>query len=189
MRLAAWVAGLVLVCALLVVGARLMGSAQPAPQRLAQLHLTDCALPCWSGITPGETSYAEAAERVRAVYPPPDVTIQETQIFVAYLIHSAYGAASLQISDGIVSSIYLLTSDVDGVEMGDAANLFKAPDCIPGLAPAVLIYNFPRGYAVLVGGVGSGSERMESRWHEPLVNIEIHSYDYSRSNARCPIKR
>ena len=116
------------------------------------------------------------------------MTIQETQIFVAYLIHSAYGAASIQISDGIVSSIYLLTSDVDGVEMGDAANLFKAPDCIPGLAPAVLIYNFPRGYAVLVGGAGSGSERMESRWHEPLFNIEIHSYDRAATTPAAPKK-
>ncbi len=189
MRLAGWVAALMVVCALLIVSARLIGAMQPAPLRLAQLHLTDCVLPCWLGITPGETSYTEAAARVRAVYPPPDVTIQETQIFVAYLIHSAYGAASIQISNGIVSSIYLLTSDVDGVEMGDAANLFKAPDCVPGLAPAVLIYNFPRGYAVLVGGAGSGSERMESRWHEPLVNIEIHSYDLARNNARCPATR
>jgi hypothetical protein len=189
-RLAAWIALLVLVLCGLIATAHLSGNTLPAPERLAQIHLTDCALPCWLGITPGETRYEEAVRRVTAVYPPYDVTVQETQIFVAYLIHSAYGAASIQVTDGVVSSIFLLTSDVDGVTIGDVASLFDAPDCIPGIAPIVLIYNFPRGYAVLVGGDKSdGNARMVERWRQTLNSIEIHSYDHVRNNARCPVSQ
>ncbi|MEO8394171.1 MAG: hypothetical protein ABI700_14370 [Chloroflexota bacterium] len=182
MRFAAWIVGLVLVCALLIGGAQVIGGALPLPERLAQLHLNDCALPCWLGIRPGETKFADAAAQIRATYPQMDVSIQETQIFVQYLIHSSYGAAVISITDGTVSSITLMTWDVDGLVVGDIANRFGAPDCIPG--QTILIYNFPRGYAVLVAG-----DDQKELWNQPLRGIEIHSYDETRINVRCPQTR
>src|SRR5438067_348965 len=89
-----------------------IGSRQPASNILAQLHLTDCALPCWLGIMPGKTSFDEAVQHVTAVYPSYDVTIQDTQIFITYLLGASYGAASVQVSSGTVSSLLLVTSDV-----------------------------------------------------------------------------
>jgi hypothetical protein len=166
--------------AILITVARVIGREQPPPLTLAQLHLDDCKLPCWLGITPGETTFDDAVKRVTSAYPQ-NVSVQETQIFVAYLIRSWYGAASVQVAAGTVNSIFLLTSDVDGLAIGDVAALFGAPDCIPGESPAILIYNFPQGYAVLVASNGRGE-----RWRQPLNNIEIHSYDQVRPNIRCP---
>lgn len=40
--------------------------ADDAPLQI--LHLTDCAPPCWIGITPGKTTIDEARQRIEAVY-------------------------------------------------------------------------------------------------------------------------
>ncbi len=167
--------------AILIAAARGIGSRQPASDILGQLHLTDCALPCWLGIMPGKTSSDEAAQRITAVYPPYDVTIQDTQIFVSYLLGSSYGAASVQLTNGTVTSLLLVTSDVRQLAIGDVAALFGTPDCIPGLSPVILIYNFPRSYVVLVANGGSAA-----RWRQSLNSLEIHSYDQVRTNFRCP---
>jgi len=57
----------IFVCALLLA-ARLIGSAQPVPENVAILHLTDCELPCWIGIIPGQTTFEDARQRVQEVY-------------------------------------------------------------------------------------------------------------------------
>src|SRR5260370_38374078 len=46
----------------------LIGRQQPLPERLAMLHLTDCAPPCWIGIMPGVTTLADAAIRAETTY-------------------------------------------------------------------------------------------------------------------------
>jgi hypothetical protein len=38
---------------------------QPTPFLVRQLHLTDCALPCWARITPGQTTGEEAYHHLR----------------------------------------------------------------------------------------------------------------------------
>lgn len=60
---------LVLLTVTLVTGAAmLLGRALPIPDRVALLHLGDCQLPCWIGITPGKTSIGEARQRIKDVY-------------------------------------------------------------------------------------------------------------------------
>jgi hypothetical protein len=44
--------------------AMVIGRLQPIPTRLATLRLTDCKLPCWMGIVPGQTRFNEAKKRV-----------------------------------------------------------------------------------------------------------------------------
>src|SRR4051812_20780951 len=44
------------------------GRHDSAPDHLAILHLTDCTLPCWIGIVPGQTTLDQAGERIDAVY-------------------------------------------------------------------------------------------------------------------------
>ncbi|MEP7284385.1 MAG: hypothetical protein ABI947_01295 [Chloroflexota bacterium] len=41
---------------------------EPLPEPLALLHLTDCAPPCWIGITPGSTTLTEAEVLVQKRY-------------------------------------------------------------------------------------------------------------------------
>src|SRR6185295_15357265 len=39
-----------------------VGRTEPPPELVRQLHLTDCTMPCWIGITPGATQ-AETVNR------------------------------------------------------------------------------------------------------------------------------
>ncbi len=45
-----------------------VGHQQPVSPWLAELHLNDCELPCWNGIVPGQTSFADARKRVEETY-------------------------------------------------------------------------------------------------------------------------
>src|SRR5579864_7933293 len=58
----------ILACFALTGTALIVGRDQPLPERLAMLHLTDCAPPCWIGIVPGVTTIQEARKRVDAIY-------------------------------------------------------------------------------------------------------------------------
>jgi len=54
--------------AILICGAHLTGRLRSVPASIAKLHLTDCAPPCWIGITPGLTTVEAAKDRMIAVY-------------------------------------------------------------------------------------------------------------------------
>lgn len=46
-----------------------LGHATPLPEEVAALHLDDgCERPCWLGITPGKTTFAEAQKIISDVY-------------------------------------------------------------------------------------------------------------------------
>src|SRR5258707_6670431 len=64
-RIAVAVTLILTVCIALVI---LLARRQPLPPRLAMLHLTDCELPCWIGITPGVTPVDQVKARIEAVY-------------------------------------------------------------------------------------------------------------------------
>ncbi len=51
-----------------VFGTRVVGQAQSIPHSIAQLHLVDCAPPCWIGITPGVTSLDDAKTKLVTTY-------------------------------------------------------------------------------------------------------------------------
>ncbi|HLY26795.1 MAG TPA: hypothetical protein VKQ72_10680 [Aggregatilineales bacterium] len=64
-RLAAILTLILSLCIGLVI---FLARQQPLPPRLAMLHLTDCAPPCWIGITPGVTPADQVKARIQAVY-------------------------------------------------------------------------------------------------------------------------
>lgn len=45
-----------------------VGYQQPPSEWMSFLHLNDCELPCWIGITPGKTTLAEAQQQLTNVY-------------------------------------------------------------------------------------------------------------------------
>ena len=54
----------------LVIGALLtITQAQTFPARVERLHLSECALPCWNGITPGASTPDEATDRINTSLP------------------------------------------------------------------------------------------------------------------------
>src|SRR5579871_4074209 len=116
MRIFAWIVvrmlGLTVVFALLIVAAQAIGNAQPPPAAIQELHLTDCQLPCWLGITPGRTSFDEVVQRLKVAYPESSLDIDGLGI----LSHSGddSSGASVSVSANqarIVSTIDLITSD------------------------------------------------------------------------------
>jgi hypothetical protein len=52
----------------LIGTARLIGRAQPIAQRVALMHLGDCALPCWIGIEPGQSTLAQARDQITKIF-------------------------------------------------------------------------------------------------------------------------
>jgi hypothetical protein len=54
-----------------------VGHHQPDSPWLAELRLTECELPCWNGITPGQTTMADARQRVEATYSDASVYLVE----------------------------------------------------------------------------------------------------------------
>lgn len=52
----------------LVWAARALGQSQPEPQSMVQMHLLDCAAPCWMGITPNVTTIAEAKAKLIDIF-------------------------------------------------------------------------------------------------------------------------
>ncbi len=57
-----------LVLLVLLTAAILAGRQQPISLQLKTLRLTDCELPCWIGIVPGQTSVEAARERIATVF-------------------------------------------------------------------------------------------------------------------------
>jgi hypothetical protein len=56
--------------ALILLASRL----QPPPPQITTLRLTECQLPCWIGIIPGETTLTDAQTLLRNAYPAPEYT-------------------------------------------------------------------------------------------------------------------
>jgi hypothetical protein len=68
MRLIKWTLTLCIVSFTLTAFALLIGRSQPLSTALQRLHLTDCELPCFIGIMPGQTTLAQAKARILTVF-------------------------------------------------------------------------------------------------------------------------
>ncbi len=74
------------VLALLAAAAQTAGQLEATPTSLTQIHLTDCAPPCWIGIVPGETTVAEAKAKISAVFgEQPDLHVRSDESNVSYI--------------------------------------------------------------------------------------------------------
>lgn len=58
-----WMALFVMVCAAIIAN-----RAAPASTAIVLLNLSECELPCWLGIIPGKTTFAEATDRIQKFY-------------------------------------------------------------------------------------------------------------------------
>src|SRR5689334_25247528 len=67
-RLLTWVVLSLLIWSIGCGTAILVGTRQPEPPLIAELHLKDCAMPCWIGITPGVTTFDEAEAKLYGTF-------------------------------------------------------------------------------------------------------------------------
>ena len=169
------VCGLTLVFVLLIVAARAIGNAQPPPEALQELHLTDCKLPCWLGIIPGKTTYEEAVRRMRVYYPyiydPPGAQTVRALIYQPDL--SDVDIETYQDAHGIVSQIFITTPNVsDGIALGDVTSLLGAPTCrATAVADRGLIFGSSLRNFAWIYPYGS----VLTNWHAEVWNIRIFS--------------
>ena len=162
------VCALIGIFTLLTFAARLIGSAQPPPEGLAQLHLTDCQLPCWAGIVPGQTTFDEGTQRLKAVFPQAAVTFEYSQIAFGMRANSSFGQISLVGGyDGVIDDISLRMFTLEGVALGDVVNLLGMPTRPVGAHPLAAFYQCANALAIVsVGNVTGG-------WREALGIISI----------------
>jgi len=164
-----------------IFAARFIGSTQPLPEAVQALHLTDCALPCWLGITPGETTFDEAVQRITASHPAiSDIEAAESTAGGWYQVGSAT-VPIIVVADnhGIIAQIMLITTDVKDLTVGDVVNYFGMPTCVDSKL-VLVIYSSQTAFAAF------GYSTAHERWRMPLNTIEIHSTPEDNSKP-CPI--
>src|SRR5215217_3088305 len=103
-----------------VTVAILFGHTLPAPEKYALLHLSTCAPPCWSGITPGVTTIDEAKQRLAAIFGHVNVSESTGMLYLDLYRSELDGSCidvnlySTEASWTLVSKIYFLFIQAPG---------------------------------------------------------------------------
>jgi hypothetical protein len=140
-RLAAFSLGLVMLLSLGIGAALLIGRGQAMPARIERLHLTDCTLPCWNGITPGVSSASEAKTRIDALLPEfqgPATSATSDTGSSKSLIWTQYGdidrvvrVVDVTLQNGRVESLSIGTDHTseDMPRLSEVLAVFGSPTC------------------------------------------------------------
>jgi hypothetical protein len=137
---------LVLLLALTISIAVLIGRMQPPPERLAALHMTYCAPPCWIGIMPGTTTQGEVEALFGEAYPHHEpFFIRLGDAGGGLQIQTYSTIESVPASTDIVHSIFIADMDKSGnnvmadsplmPHLGDVLALWGPPTCMFADAP------------------------------------------------------
>ncbi len=175
-RFLVWVSGLTALFALLIVTIEAISGAYPPPA-LAALHLTDCQLPCWLGITPGQTTLDQAVYRIQTAYP--QATLNVNRSAASFVVRGNSTRLAINVfadSRAVVSDLLLYTYDFDGLALGDVVSLLKKPFHLFGAPPLIAVPICP-SYLIGVSGstVGDG-------WQRSLAVLEIQD---TNGNTPC----
>lgn len=167
---------LVVVFVLLVFAARALGGTQPHPAALSGLHLTECAPPCWLGITPGITEMTDAVHRLNSaqlggmLFESSDGRVVTT----AYEVSGALVRVDIVASEaGKVVQITIFTEPLKGVRLGDAVRYLGTPTCSGGNR-SIALYAGATADAVAVGSP-SDTGGLQSR----LSYIDMYAHAYN----------
>jgi hypothetical protein len=152
---------------LLILAMHLVGSLQPLPQAMTELHLDECALPCWIGITPGKTTFDDALDRLSESHPM-NVFVRGSLIYADYQANAPIGQISLQAWNGVINLIHLTPGRDANLALGDIVQRFGTPGCEIPSSHTTLVYTSPDAFAAILV-----SREVENRWRKPLINIEI----------------
>ena len=160
----------------MIFAMRAVGSVQPPSTALAPLHLADCALPCWMGMTPGKTTFDDALQQVSAAFPHSLVTITGGRIIN---LDTSFGQVLITGGrDGLIHRISLPSFRLKGVMLGDVVGLLGMPTWIVGVNPTAIFYGCGTYQVVVSSGTVSGG------WRQHLVIIDIQDIGYS-----CPVAK
>jgi hypothetical protein len=129
---------LCVVCILLVGASRWVGAHQPQSAIVEGLRLTDCALPCWIGITPGQTTMEEAYQRLveKFLYTRSgnraDAGRFQNLHFVVPVMNTPVRAlpVNIQAVEGRVALMQLVITDRRRLTFADIILTYGAPTCV-----------------------------------------------------------
>jgi hypothetical protein len=178
----------------------LIGRTQPPPTLIRQLHLTDCAMPCWIGITPGATQ-AEAVNR----YVMDTFNSTNSQLSSSVPAYEWFTIVPLTqparrgegmpiqfgVNQGIVGEILIpaffgsSTPDVTMPALGDMVNLLGTPDCVgsnslPTSGRLSLFYTFD-SILLEIGLLDDD----HPRWSDPIFFLSIRRNDLPNRVNDC----
>jgi hypothetical protein len=158
-------------CTMLIMAFCGIGSVQSPPAShalLAELHLADCALPCWLGITPGITRFAEAVYLVSRANPGLLSTSRNGISVIAwYPIKTSWIPVILRADEsGKVVQLTLVTANIEGISIGDVVGFLGLPACRDKFGIAVYVSH--TAFAQVIPDHYRG-------WHTPLNKIDIRS--------------
>src|SRR5262249_25231246 len=140
-------------------------------------------LPCWAGIIPGQTSFAEALQNVNASHPD-TVSTYPSQHTIEAIYSQGRSVIPVDViadEEGIVRQIILQTAHLNGVSLGNLLGLYGTPACMSNTANGKVVYGQPTTFAsVVAGNYGRGI------WRSPLNNIEIRSYPWLTDPCALP---
>ena len=154
----------------MIFAARALGNGEPPATALAPLHLTDCAFPCWMGITPGKTRFDEALQQMNAAFPHSLVSITGGRIIN---LDTSFGQVLLTGgNDGVIHRISLPSFRLKGVLLGDIVGLLGMPTWIVGVNPTAIYYGCETYEVAVSGGTVSGG------WRQRIVIIDIQDVGY-----------
>lgn len=164
---------------------------QAQPDTTSILHLSECQLPCWIGIVPGETTIAEAEKLIRASYDSERVDVITTEPYpscsfgrrFSILYESKIGSlfvglnrdSAPQSDKTIVQDLYLSVNSSDASfipKVIDFMSILGRPRCLAvqwGNHTAYPSMLYPQFHVKLL----FGSERFEVAPHLP-ANLSIY---------------
>jgi hypothetical protein len=174
-------------CTLLVGVARWVGARQPQHALVEGLRLTDCALPCWIGITPGQTMMEEAYQRLAEVFLYADTGSSasvgrfQNLHFVVPVMNSPVSAlpVTIQAVEGRVVLIQLVITDRRRLTFADIILTYGAPTCVMYTESPVFIgwrlyYETPAGVAQ-IDAYGSAGDSIHQA--QPIYSIVLRGSD------------
>jgi hypothetical protein len=163
--------------ALLIFVSQAFGSTQPPPTALAGLHLTECALPCWMGMTPGQTDMLDAVHRLESAQLGGMLfeSSDGRSVTTAYPVTDALVRVDIVADEaGKVVQITIFTAPVRGLRLGDAVHYLGTPTCNGGNR-AMALYTGTTADAVVVGSAPLGKSGLRTALN--YIDIYDHSYD------------
>lgn len=179
LRLTVILAALIFV---MVNAARLIGSTRPASKAIQYWHLTDCAPPCWAGITLNSTSMDEAVERVTHLFS--DYKPTQGEAFIRSWFKgddlARISIIHLEFSGEFLSEIFLLSNSRDDSlpTLGEVVAKFGPPTCVFTFSSSRLYFEDASGQVIV------SIEANQLSLISPVYEIEIGG---THDNLNCQI--
>lgn len=174
-----------------------VGHGQPPSLAVQQLHLFDCAPPCWIGIVPGETSSDEALRRFFETFALHEsyVPISSTGTFDISSFQVVLGdegdsvQVRFQFFRWVTSRIWIdLTRDgipIGLFSVGNVLDMLGTPSCIDpkpqGYRGLSLIYENRTGLVF----VGVPGESAVIQWTQPISFVSMREHPSLTRDGVC----